>query len=115
MRNDAYNELLDYCKEKYPNATKGFVIKTILGLRISFRRELKKVLQSQKKSGSSADDVYVPSLWYYELLSSISDCETPRQGKCSLDIVCQVRFISTFYWQKTSYNAIENIAKQCYL
>ncbi|KAG8265419.1 hypothetical protein J6590_095201, partial [Homalodisca vitripennis] len=82
MRNDAYAELLEFCKEKYPTATKDFVLKKIHGLRCSFRRELKKV--SQRKPGSSADDVSVPNLWYYELLSFIADSETPRQGKSSL-------------------------------
>ncbi|KAG8270524.1 hypothetical protein J6590_084011 [Homalodisca vitripennis] len=84
MRNDAYAELLEFCKEKYSTATKNFVLKKIHGLRCSFRRELKMVLDSQRKTGSSADDVYVPNLWYYELLSFIANSETPRQGKSSL-------------------------------
>ena len=54
MRNVAYNELIQKCKEKYPDANKNFVTKKIHSLRCSFRREFKKI-QLSKRSGISAD------------------------------------------------------------
>jgi hypothetical protein len=45
-----------------------------------FRKELKKVNES-KKSGASANDVYVPSLWYFGELMFLVDQETP--GACN--------------------------------
>jgi len=36
------------------------------------------------KSGDGADDVYVPNLWYYDILSFIADSETPRIGKTNI-------------------------------
>jgi hypothetical protein len=56
----------------------------IHSFRCCFRRELKRVLDSQK-SETSADDVYVPNLWYYDLLSFIADSEIPRRGKSNID------------------------------
>lgn len=64
------------CKSIYPEANRDFVVKKIQSLRGSFRKELKK-LDTSKRSGSSADDVYVPSLCYYDLLLFTKDQEFP--------------------------------------
>ena len=61
MREHAYKELVTKCKEQFPTADEEFGVKKIHAFRFSFRRELKKVIESQK-SGTSADDVYVPTL-----------------------------------------------------
>ena len=63
MHNAAYNELIEKCKEKYPTANKDFVTKKIHIMRCNFQREIKKV-QIAERSGSTADDVYIPT-WYY--------------------------------------------------
>ena len=57
-----------------------FVTKNIHSFRSAFGRELKKVVTSLK-SGTSSDDIYVPSLWYYDTLSFIADSEMPREAK----------------------------------
>ncbi|PIO12537.1 hypothetical protein AB205_0073970 [Aquarana catesbeiana] len=46
-------------------------------LRSTYNRERKKVQDSQR-SGASADDVYVPRLWYYNILHFLSDQTEPR-------------------------------------
>lgn len=51
--------------------------KKINSLRSSRRKEKKKVKDSLK-SGSSSDDIYHPSLWYYELLAFVDDQEAAR-------------------------------------
>ena len=66
------------CKEQFPTADKVFGVKKIHAFRCSFRRELKKVIDSQK-SGTPADNVYVPTLWYYDLLSFVADSEIPKE------------------------------------
>lgn len=58
-------------------------------LRSSYRKEKKKVAESQK-SGSGADDLYVPSLWYYKLLAFLDDQETPRSPISNFDELSQV-------------------------
>ena len=35
---------------------------------------------SRKRTGSSTDSIYQPSLWYFDLLLFITDCETVREG-----------------------------------
>jgi hypothetical protein len=84
IRNEAYSKLAEKCKERFPRDDKDFVVKKFHSFRCCFRWELKRVSDSQK-SGTSADDVFVPSLWYYVLLSFIADSEIPRRGKSNID------------------------------
>ncbi|XP_015433720.1 PREDICTED: uncharacterized protein LOC107189650 [Dufourea novaeangliae] len=84
LRNKAYEELLQKCKESYPAANKEFVIKKIHTLRCSFRRELRKIRRS-KASGCSTEDLYVPSLWYYDLMKFITGCEVRHRGVSKFD------------------------------
>ncbi|KAG8230157.1 hypothetical protein J437_LFUL010408 [Ladona fulva] len=79
LKNEAYEKLIAYCKPVFPEADKGFVIKKIQSLRGSFRKELKKVQESQR-SGAGADEVYVPSLWYYDFLVFTKDQEVPSKS-----------------------------------
>ncbi|GFO46407.1 hypothetical protein PoB_007291200 [Plakobranchus ocellatus] len=60
----AYDTLLLKYKEWYTEATKDDLKKKLNVMRTSFRRELKKLNDSQK-SGAGADDVYEPSLWFF--------------------------------------------------
>ncbi|CAD1479835.1 unnamed protein product, partial [Heterotrigona itama] len=76
-RNDAINVLVEKCKEINPLSNKDFVNKKIHNMRCSFRRELKKVKQSRSKH-TSQDNVYIPSLWYFDILSFITDCDPWR-------------------------------------
>ncbi|KAF6209213.1 hypothetical protein GE061_014958 [Apolygus lucorum] len=67
-----------------PQANRDSVVKKINSLRTSYRKELKKVIQSEK-SGTGEDDVYVPHLWYYELLHFLKDQEIPRQTTSNIE------------------------------
>lgn len=44
---------------------------------------MKKVMESQR-SGSSKDDIYVPTLWYYDLLLFTQDQEIPTDSISNL-------------------------------
>ncbi|CAH0549566.1 unnamed protein product [Brassicogethes aeneus] len=46
-------------------------------LRTAFRKELRRVEES-KRSGAGYDDIYVPKLWYYDLLLFTCDDVLPR-------------------------------------
>ncbi|KAL4085210.1 hypothetical protein QTP88_027069 [Uroleucon formosanum] len=72
----SYDELVDLCKTVYPEANRDFVVKKIQSFRGSFRKELKKV-EDSKRSGRSADEVHIPTLWYYHLLEFTVDQELP--------------------------------------
>jgi predicted house-cleaning noncanonical NTP pyrophosphatase (MazG superfamily) len=79
LKNRAYDELLTVCKNINPEANRDFVVKKIQSFRGSFRKELKKV-EDSKRSGKSADDVHVPTLWYYHLLEFTVDQELPTDS-----------------------------------
>ncbi|CAI6357597.1 unnamed protein product [Macrosiphum euphorbiae] len=66
-RNSSYEILLKKLKEIYPEATTELLKKKINNIRTTFRRELKKV-ESSMCTGSSTENVYEPSIWYYDLL-----------------------------------------------
>ena len=63
----AYEELLEVCKKIDKNADVDFVKAKIPSFRGSFRKELRKV-RASKRSGAGEEEVYVPKLWYYDLL-----------------------------------------------
>lgn len=82
-KNEAYKVLVKKLQIIQPDATKNTVITKINSLRGGFRREHKKVLSSMR-SGSGSDDVYVPSLWYYDLLLFLRDQDIPRQSTSNI-------------------------------
>ncbi|CAJ0957693.1 unnamed protein product [Ranitomeya imitator] len=55
----------------------NIVRKKIQALRTVFKQEVNKVEKS-KKSGAGTDEVYVPKLWYYDLMAFTRDQEIPR-------------------------------------
>jgi len=67
------------CKSINPEANRDFVVNKIQSFRGSFRKELKKV-EDSKRSGRSADDVHIPTLWYYHLLEFTVDQELPSDS-----------------------------------
>ncbi|CAH1978382.1 unnamed protein product [Acanthoscelides obtectus] len=81
-KNAAYTLLVEKLQSIQPNATKQSVITKINTLRGGFRREQ---VQNSKRSGAALEDVYVPSLWYYELLLFLKDQEIPRQSVSNIE------------------------------
>ncbi|RZC27646.1 uncharacterized protein BDFB_006597 [Asbolus verrucosus] len=66
-RTEAYEVLVKKCQQYYPEADEDFVRMKIDSMRSTFRKERRKVLNS-KENSKNPEDVYKPSLWYYELL-----------------------------------------------
>ncbi|XP_077124540.1 uncharacterized protein LOC143781695 [Ranitomeya variabilis] len=75
----AYEKLVALYKEHHPTEAldENIVRKKIQALRTVYKKEMNKVKKS-KKSGAGTDDVYVPKLWYYDLLAFTWDQEFPR-------------------------------------
>lgn len=78
-KTEAYDVLINKLKTVQPDAAKATVINKINSLRGSFRREYKEVVDS-KRSGAGVDEIYVPSLWYYELLMFVKDQDIVRES-----------------------------------
>lgn len=83
-REAAYVKLVDVLKRIDPSANKDKVLKKINNIRSSYRKEVKKV-ESSSKSGSGADEQYVPKLWYFNLLSFLNDQCEPRNSRSNID------------------------------
>ena len=66
-RDEAWDLLVQLTRGKIPEADLCFVKKKVDSIRASFRKELRRFRYS-KRSGLSADDVYKPTLWYFDLL-----------------------------------------------
>ncbi|XP_068229789.1 uncharacterized protein [Palaemon carinicauda] len=84
-RNKAWEVLLNNLKEIVSNATLDDLKKKITNIRTCYRRELKKKEKSEK-SGAGGDDMYEPSLWYFDLLHDfLGDQEIQIPGDSNLD------------------------------
>lgn len=84
QKNKAYEHLLNKMKEVEAGATIQMVKNKIDSMRGCFRKELKKIKDSQR-SGAGEEDVYIPHLWYFKNLMFLKDQETPRDGISSID------------------------------
>ncbi|XP_063585353.1 uncharacterized protein LOC134762737 [Penaeus indicus] len=86
LRNKGIDELHGKLQELDPHCTRDDVMKKINSLRSSFRRELRKH-ESSKKSGNATDDIYTPTLWYFEDMMFICDQEMPRESTSNMESV----------------------------
>lgn len=77
IREAAYTLLLEKYREYDDKATKATVKSKINSLRSTYKKEYKKVKDSEK-SGAGNEEIYKPSLWYYDLLSFINDQQPTR-------------------------------------
>ena len=87
LKQECYEQLTNKLKEIDPladiNTTKKKK-KKINTLRSNYRRELKKVMASQK-SGAGTDDIYLPSVWYFDELEFLRDHEMQISGTLTMD------------------------------
>lgn len=79
-KNVAYEELIKKYKEIDTMANKETVTKKINSLRSVYKKELKKVRASEI-SGTGEENVYKPSLWYFDLLDFLNDQDVPRMPR----------------------------------
>ncbi|XP_041377276.1 uncharacterized protein LOC121389692 [Gigantopelta aegis] len=87
----AYDTLLAKYKQKYHTASREDLTKKFNSLRTNYRKELNKVQQSMK-SGTSTDDIYESTQWYFDAMNFLQDQETPAK---SIDVVTKVPNTST--------------------
>lgn len=80
----AYAELVKKYREIDRNADRSTVVKKINSFRTVYKKELNK-MNNSLKSGAGADDVYKPSLWYFEHLHFLNDAEPARISRSTMD------------------------------
>lgn len=84
LTQDAYEKLKEKLNTIDSNVDINITKKKINTLRSNYRRKLKKVLAS-KKSGAEVEDIYVPSLWYFEDLDFFRDHEIQIRSTSTMD------------------------------
>ncbi|CAG2054980.1 unnamed protein product [Timema podura] len=84
MLNHRHTTIIEKRKIVDPEAAGDTVVKKINTLRTAYRKELKKVVDSEK-SDAGEEDIYVPHLWYYELMNFIRDQEISRESRSNLN------------------------------
>ncbi|XP_069608905.1 uncharacterized protein [Ranitomeya imitator] len=84
-KREAFAKLVALFQQHNPSekVDESVVRRKIQGLRTVYKKELNKVVRS-KKSGAATDEVYVPSLWYFDLLGFTRDQELPRTMASSM-------------------------------
>ncbi|XP_050315840.1 uncharacterized protein LOC126750307 [Anthonomus grandis grandis] len=76
--------MIEKMREFDVGATKETVVKKINSLKTAYRRELKKVIDSER-SGAGEEDAYVPHLWYFDLLNFTRNQEMPRKTQTNVE------------------------------
>lgn len=84
LKMKAWKELLVEYQKIDPEATVEQLKRKITNIRTCYRRERKKINASEK-SGAGFDDIYTPSLWYFDKLDFLKDQEMPVAGTSSMD------------------------------
>ncbi|XP_055849371.1 uncharacterized protein LOC129914238 isoform X2 [Episyrphus balteatus] len=74
LKRRAYGILLEKYREYEPDATEDVLKKKINNIRGCYRRELNKVNRSYE-SGCATEDIYKPTLWYFNDLNFLRDQE----------------------------------------
>ncbi|PIO09614.1 hypothetical protein AB205_0048530, partial [Aquarana catesbeiana] len=83
VRKSTLERLLTYVQTTILEATMETLLKKIGILRNMYKREPNKIQESMR-SGASADDVYVPRLWYYNKLRFLDDQTEARASLSTL-------------------------------
>ncbi|KAG8337730.1 hypothetical protein J6590_015392 [Homalodisca vitripennis] len=81
---EAYEILANKFREIDVTANRETVVNKINSLRSVYRKELAKINKSIS-SGAGEDEIYKPSLWYFDLLHFLNDQETPRQSRNTME------------------------------
>lgn len=87
-KNKSLLKMLEVYKKIDGRATMDSLKNKIHNIRTCYRRELKKLIESEK-SRAGAEDIYVPSLWYFDILHFLKDNEIGNTN---------ARYINSSFW-----------------
>lgn len=80
LKGDCYRILVEKLQEIDPSATRETVTKKINAFRSNYRRQLKKVIASERSGAPGTAGVYIPNLWYFNDLAFLRDQEEQEDG-----------------------------------
>lgn len=81
----AYDKLIQQYRKLESKANRDVIVKKLNILRTNYRKEKRKVEESNR-SRSGTNDVYVPKLWYYNLLKFLNDDHgTPESSRSDIE------------------------------
>ncbi|PIO14073.1 hypothetical protein AB205_0157650, partial [Aquarana catesbeiana] len=86
VRKSTLERLLTFVQTYIPEAMMEMLLSKIGILRNMYKRDHNKI-QNSLRSGASADDVYVPRLWYYNKLRFLDDQTEARASLSTLSIL----------------------------
>jgi hypothetical protein len=84
-KNEQYDQLLQKYNERYPEADRKALVKKINSLRTNFRKELRRIKNSER-SGAGTDEIVEPTLWYFEEMKFLSDLEEPTESISTMSV-----------------------------
>lgn len=87
---EAYDKLLSLCKSVCPTTTLELVKNKIANIRTVFKKELKKV-EASINAGASHDEIYIPRLWYFDLLKFTIDQDLPTPSMSTFPDIYEVQ------------------------
>ncbi|PIO10962.1 hypothetical protein AB205_0077570, partial [Aquarana catesbeiana] len=88
VRKSTLGRLLTFVQTFIPEATMEILLQKIGILRNMYKGEHNKI-QNSLRSGASADDVYVPRLWYYSKLRFLDDQTEARASLSTLPSILE--------------------------
>lgn len=85
LKKQAYEQLLECYQRIDPKANVDSMRRKMNGIRTCYRRELRKVERSEK-AAKSANDIYVPHLWYFNELFFLrgNEIKIPKVAKAKV-------------------------------
>jgi hypothetical protein len=83
---EQYEQLLRKYTERFPDADKNKLIKGLNSLRANFRKELKRIKDSEK-SYTEAEAVVEPTLWYFEEMKFLIGQKEPSTSLNTVQVV----------------------------
>ncbi|XP_014271380.1 uncharacterized protein [Halyomorpha halys] len=92
-RNQGLNNVLAVYKELHPDATLKILKKKLENMRNTFNKEFKKVDESIS-SEQDENKVYVPKLWYFELMRFLGNIKLAKTGRDTLEDTSDTEIIN---------------------
>lgn len=80
----ALSSISEELKRNGVSATINEIKRKLDGIRCQYRREKNKMRKS-KKSGTGTEDLYIPTLWFFDLLFFLNDAEEGRASTSTMD------------------------------